>query len=346
MHILPELEEGGVERLMPVFANEQTAMGHTVTVVSAGGRLVSLLGEGVRHIEMPVHRKNLFIGLSCARRLAALVRDEGIDIVHAHSRVPAWIAYFIQKFAPRVKFIYTAHARFSSLNYGLWAVRQANGVTCVSNAVRTHLADWLPPKNPVRVIYNAPPGKVIQWTGSGDPDKKHLLFVGRVSDKKDPMTLVEALARQENKNWALDVLGDGPAMPQLKARIAELGLSDRIVLHGYSNETPQMMAACDLFLFPSLDEEGLPLVLIEILSAGAPVIASDISAVRELSVRDEADAAELLPVGDVDAWSRAIANFLAGTYAPSLRCRVQLPTPREMVAQIVDFYDDILDGSK
>lgn len=343
MHMLPELEEGGVERLMPVYANEQTRLGHTVTVVSHGGRLVSLLGPGVRHIELPVHRKNPFVGISCARRLASLVRREEIDVVHAHSRVPAWIAYFVRKFAPRVRFVYTAHARFSSLNYGLWAIGQADGVICVSDSVRRHLRDWMPKRNPVRIIYNAPPGKVTPWRGGAtDGAEKRLLFVGRVSDKKDPFTLVEALAALADRRWRLDVLGDGPAMPRLRERIAALGLEGRVHLHGFSNEVADMVANCDLFLFPSLDEEGLPLALIEVMASGAPVIASDISATRELAALPDGETGELLPVGDVDTWRSAIAGYLDGTYEPGLKLGVELPTPPEMVGQIVAFYEEIL----
>lgn len=341
IHILPELEEGGVERLIPVFATEQSKMGHDVTVISFGGRLVSLLPKEVRHIKMPVHRKNFFVGMSCARRIAALIRNEKIDIIHAHSRVPAWISYFARKFAPSVKFIYTAHARFSSLNYGLWPIGQADGVTCVSNAVRNHLSEWLPKKNPVRIIYNAPPGRVIPWGGGGTATKR-LLFAGRISEKKDPFTLVKALSGLKDEDWELDVLGDGPAMPDLKRLVAELELDGKVHLHGFSNEVPEAMASSDLFLFPSLDEEGLPLILIEALSAGTPVIAADISSVRELTVANENDARELLPVGDVAAWADAIGRYLSGEYAPSLSLKVHLPTRAEMAAQVTDFYREIL----
>lgn len=345
LHILPELEEGGVERLIPVYAKHQLARGHAVTVVSHGGRLVSTLPEGTTHLQMPVHKKNPLIILGCAARVAALAKKEKIDIVHAHSRMPAWVAYFAKKFAPKIKFIYSAHARFSTLNYGAKAIGRADGAICVSHSVETHLKTWLPPTAPVRVIYNAPPGRVIPWQGSGDAVDKHLLFVGRISDKKDPLTIVEALALSRNTHWVLDVLGDGPAMPMLKARIRELGLEDKIRLHGFSNDVPAFIEKCDLFLFPSLDEEGLPLTLIEVLSAGAPVIASDISATRELTQKKGSASDELLPVGDVERWHQAIESFLDGTSIPALKLQVKLPTPEKMVEQMTDFYREILKGA-
>ncbi len=343
MHILPELEEGGVERLIPVFSNGQSALGHEVSVVSYGGRLTSLLNPGVRHIRMAVHKKNPITIIACALHIARVVREEKIQIVHAHSRVPGWVCYFVRKFAPGVKFVYTAHARFSSMNFAsVWPVSQADGVTCVSNCVKDHFKEWLPEENPVRVIYNARPGKMVPWEGSGDPENKHLLFVGRISEKKGPDTLVQALSMIKNDNWHLDVLGDGPLMPKLKNQIKELKLEDKITLHGYSNKVPEMISRCDLFLFPSMDEEGLPLALTEVLYAGAPVIASDIAASRELAALEQTETGELLAPTDVAAWADAIAHFLNGTLTPKLKLAVHLPTESEMVGAMLDFYSEVI----
>ena len=338
IHILPELEEGGVERLIPVYAEGQIRLGHEVTVISFGGRLVPSLPPGTRHIKMPVHKKNPLVGMVCARRIAALAANERIDVVHAHSRVPAWIAYFTKRLYPHICYVYTAHARFSTLNYGMWAIKKADGVICVSESVCLHLANWLPPRNSIRVVYNAPPRPVLPWVGSGDSTRKHLLFIGRVSETKDPFTLVEALAKTNMRNWRMDVFGDGPAMKKLDDRIRGHGLTEKICLHGFSNNVPEIMARSDLFLFPSLDEEGMPLSLVEAVVAGVPTIASDIAATREL-MGNSSD--KLLPVGDVDAWRVAISRFLDGSDEPFLSPQVKLPSRTEMVEQIVTFYRDI-----
>lgn len=343
MHILPELEEGGVERLLPIFANGQSALGHDVSVVSFGGRLTSLLNPSVRHIEMPVHKKNPFTIIACALRIARIVRREKIQMIHAHSRIPGWVSYFVRKFASGVKVVYTAHARFSSMNFlSVWPVSQADGVTCVSHCVKDHFKEWLPKGNPVWVIYNAYPGKVVPWEGSGDPKHKHLLFVGRISEKKGPDVLVQALSAVKNGGWCLDVLGDGPLMPKLKNQVKELGLEDKITLHGYSDKVPEMISRCDLFLFPSMDEEGLPLALTEALYAGAPVIASDIAASRELASLEQAAAGELLAPTDAAAWAGAIAHFLDGTLIPKLKLAVHLPAESEMVGTMLDFYSEVV----
>ena len=74
LHILPELDEGGVERHVLMLSGQQQKEGHKVNVVSAGGKLVSQLAKGVSHIRFPVHRKNPLVGIYCAVRLASLLR--------------------------------------------------------------------------------------------------------------------------------------------------------------------------------------------------------------------------------------------------------------------------------
>ena len=66
MHILPELEEGGVERHVLMLSGQQREEGHEVYVVSAGGKLVSQLAKEVSHIRLPVHIKNPLVGMYCA----------------------------------------------------------------------------------------------------------------------------------------------------------------------------------------------------------------------------------------------------------------------------------------
>ena len=340
-HVLPELEEGGVERMVLLLAEAQSRSGMGVTVVSAGGRLVRQLPGAARHLTMPVHRKNPLTGLACAVFIARFAREQGVDVLHAHSRVPGWICYFARKFNPALKFVYTAHARLSA-NYGIWPLRRADAVISVSRNVRDHIRGHLPEHAPTPVIYNALPNRTVPWRGSRDATRKHLLLVGRLSEKKDPITVLEALARVDRDDWLLDVLGDGPMMGEVEATIRRLGLEGGVRLQGYSDGVPQAVADCDLFLFPSR-EEGLPIALMEALVSGAPALASDIPASRELV----ADAfsplpAGLLPPGDVEAWTAAIRGFLDGTFLPDLKCRIAIPSVEEMASQISDLYVKLL----
>ncbi len=79
------------------------------------------------------------------------------------------------------------------------------------------------------------------------------------------------------------------------------------------------------------------LSLAEALSAGMPVLSSDLPAVREIANGDG-----LLPPGDIDAWRNSIERFLSGERRPSLTLKVHLPTQQEMAEQVADFYCEVL----
>ena len=140
LHIVPEFEQGGVERYVIELSREQVSHGHQVSLATAGGKLEAELPREVEVIHLPVQRKNLFTGLYCVYRLAQKHRQW--DIVHAHSRVPAWITWWTSALTG-MPWIYTAHSTYS-LNAGLTPLKHAKGVICVSDAVRKHLADYLP----------------------------------------------------------------------------------------------------------------------------------------------------------------------------------------------------------
>lgn len=339
-HILPELDEGGVEQHVLTLANGLCARGHELLVVSAGGRLVSKLAPGIRHLILPVHRKNALTCFGCALRLAPVLRREKFDFIHAHSRVPAWIA-FVSRALCGVPFVVTAHARYS-LNAGLLPLSKADGAICVSHAVADHLSDWLPDSKRVSVIYNAGPKIAKARRGGNERGARQLLFLGRLTKKKGVSVLLKALARIKAEPWSLDVVGDGPEAGALKASAEELGLENRVFFHGHSDDPEGWITRSDLFLFPSLDE-GMGLSLAEAISAGIPVVASDLPALRELfGIRKDTPPARLPPnlvaPGDAEAWANALSRFLREGLPPAMKLAVGLPTPEEMAFLTERFY--------
>ena len=142
LHIVPEFQEGGVERYVVQLSHEQVNAGHDVILATSGGKLESLLPENVQVIHLPVHRKNLFTIIYSAHKLAGL---HDINIIHAHSRVPAWIAWRISSLK-KISWLMTAHAPYS-LNAGLLPLRHADGVICISESVKNHMRKYLPVNN-------------------------------------------------------------------------------------------------------------------------------------------------------------------------------------------------------
>ena len=332
VHLLPEMDEGGVERHVLWLATAQAAAGCDVLVVSAGGRLAESLAGGERgpkHLTLPVHRKNPFVGACCAFRLASLVRREGWDILHAHSRVPAWIAWWTSRLAG-VPWVVTCHALYTK-NVGLYPYRKADGAICVSDTVR----EWMRPFLPVNaaVIPNGLPAPGALWTPHAtDARVLRFCFIGRLTRIKGIADIIDAFCGLDAPGWSLDVVGDGPLLPELEDRVERSGLKDRIRFHGYREDTKTFLLSCDCFLFPSRSE-GAGLTLMTALAMGVPVLASDIPAAKEMGL----EASFLVAHGDVDAWVKALREAVSGARpVPSAAC--VWPTPEEAALRTIAYY--------
>ena len=300
IEILPELDIGGVERHVIDLSNELVKRGHNVMVVSAGGQMQAQLSDKVEHRKLPVHKKNPFTGWMCARKISGWIKDEDWQIIHAHSRVPAWIADWASSMAG-VPFIVTAHGYFG--NKKLWIYRpyrRASRVICVSNAVREEMKDCF--YENTQVVLNGLDEPKYKWSKPQKPPVK-FLFVGRLSPGKGLQDVLKAMPGV--CGWTLDVLGDGPMRGELEELTKSLGLSDKVIFHGYSDQADMFMANSSCLLFPSYIE-GMPLTLARAVQIGIPVIASDIAPVAEMAGSSEG----LLPAGDVAAWRNAIVDFI------------------------------------
>ena len=175
------------------------------------------------------------------------------------------------------------------------------------------------------------------WFTNGAP-----VFVaaGRLRPQKDFPTLLQALARVvQSRPARLLILGEGPERDRLEARVTELSLDEHVQLPGATSNPYAYMARATAFVLPSR-WEGLPTVLVEALSCGAPVIATDCpSGPRE--ILQDGRYGELVPVGDVTRLAEAMERALSGQLP---RPPVESWRPYELDV-VVDEYLDLLVGS-
>lgn len=329
LHIVPEFEQGGVERYVLRLAKEQLAQGHQIFLATAGGKLETQLPREVEVLHLPVQRKNPLTGLYCTFCLAR--KRKQWDIVHVHSRVPAWIAWWTSALTG-IPWIMTAHAIYS-LNAGIAPLKHANGVICISDAVKQHLAGYLPARTVV--VPNGVQKPTRFWEKKGFPDYPRFLFVGRLTRLKGLDTVLRALGQLKDRPWTLDVIGDGPQRAELEALTAELGLKERVTFLGFRDDVEAWMARSGCLLFPSY-HEGMGLVVLEALNVGLPVLASDLDPLRPLA------SGPLVPPGDVEAWHRAIEAVLGGRSASPLSAE-KLTTFEETVRKTEEFYREVLE---
>ncbi|HEY8416038.1 MAG TPA: glycosyltransferase family 4 protein [Thermaerobacter sp.] len=116
--------------------------------------------------------------------------------------------------------------------------------------------------------------------GTGDTgNATRLVMVARFEEPKDHATLLRALARVRSP-WQLELVGDGPRRPAVRALARELGLSGRVRFHGARGDVARVLAGAQVFAL-STRREGLPLAILEAMRAGLPVVASGVGGVPE-----------------------------------------------------------------
>ncbi len=153
VQLLPALESGGVERSTLEIAQALVEAGHRAIVVSKGGRLVPrLVALGATHVELDIGRKSLTT-FRHVRALRALFVRERADIVHARSRLPAWIGELALRSLPaatRPRWITTVHGLNSPSRYSAVMTR-GERVICVSGTVREYVLRHYPQVDPSRL---------------------------------------------------------------------------------------------------------------------------------------------------------------------------------------------------
>ncbi|SFO77087.1 Glycosyltransferase involved in cell wall bisynthesis [Geodermatophilus dictyosporus] len=140
---------------------------------------------------------------------------------------------------------------------------------------------------------------------------RRLLFVGLLVRRKGVHLLLEAMARAAlPPDVVLQVAGDGPERADLEATASRLGLQGRVTFLGFRTDVPRLLGEADAFVLPSAMEQQ-PLVLIEALGAGKPVVATDVGGVADMVT----GAGTVVPPGDVTALARALEELTTGDRA-------------------------------
>ena len=298
VQLLPALESGGVERSTLEIADALVRAGHRAIVVSAGGRLLpQLRAMGAEHITLDIGRKSLWT-LRHVRALRRLFSEQRADIVHARSRLPAWLGWWALRGmpeAPRPRFATTMHGLNSPSRYSAIMAR-GERVICVSNTVREYVLRHYPQTdaNTLRVIPRGIDPAAFPHAPSPDRaararvaalhpqlggDGPLLLLPGRGTRLKghaDALALLAAL-RDDGGDARLWLPGAREAaregyLAELEAEAAHLGIADAIALTPPTAEIATAYAAADLVLQLSCKPEAFGRTVLEALAVGRPVL--------------------------------------------------------------------------
>ena len=307
IQILPELNAGGVEGHVRDLAGFLASTGHESIVISNGGNMVAELEQrGVRHVTMPVHRKSLR-SLFQVRKLRAWLRSEKPDVVHAHSRVPAWIVWLaLRGMAPRTrpKFISTVHG-FYSVNAYSAIMTKGDRIIAVSESIRSYVQEKYPACDPSRIAviphgidptlyhpdFKPSDAWLAQWHHE-HPEligKKLLLLPGRITRLKGHSDFFQLISELKKSDQAVCGLIAGNTHPKKQAYLQELqqqannlGITNDIIFLGHRSDLRELMAVSDIVMALSQQPESFGLTVLEALALGRPVVGYDCGGVCEL----------------------------------------------------------------
>ncbi len=306
VQIIPELNEGGVERGVVELNREFVKKGIESFVISAGGKLENQINiAGGNHVKFDVCSKNIFTAFSRVKGLKKILKEIKPDIIHVRSRVPAWLVYFANK-KLNIKVVSTVHG-FNSVGFYSSIMQKSDAVICVSNSIKEYIQKhYKTSENKITVI---PRGidlelfnpKKIDETFIENfkkefnlKDKFIVSSVGRVTQLKDYETFIKAilLVKKEIPNIMGLIVGGVRSdkedyLNSLKSLIKELKLEENIIFTGSQSKIEQIYALSDVVISSSKKPESFGRAVAEAICMNKPVIATNHGGVKDIIIENE-----------------------------------------------------------
>ncbi len=306
------LEGGGVERHLKDLREGLAERGFRCIIAAACPS--AEIAAGRNYLHLPLYRadgRSKSIGglLRSLQRLHHLVRKEDLKLIHAHSRYAMFVAFLLRLMHPSLRPVYTAHTAFTDMRRFPFYPRE---VICVSQALAEMFAKYTAASSRRRlsVVHNGmalPPPRSSE-ADTWEHDMCSFLFVGRLVEQKGLHLLLDAAAQiKKSDRISIVIRGSGP-LEQSVIEAAEA--SDGILrFDGYHPDPFDDTGAFDALLFPSLQLEGQPYVILEAYAHSMPVLSNDLPAIQEL-VKDRITG-RVIHSQDADAWSAALREAAA-----------------------------------
>ncbi len=326
LQVLPKLDTGGAERVVIEICEAIRKTGHIALIAAEPGALsLAAQRSGAEIINLPLASKSPFTLRRNAKRLEKLIRARGVQLVHAHSRAPAWSARWATQ-ATYTPFVTTYHGVYgenSSLK------RRYNSVMAQGDrviAVSEYIADLIRSRyhleeSRLRVVLGGVDGVKFDPTivvgdrirrlardWGLDMSQPTILLPGRLTSWKGQKLLISALAKLRHTD-AIAILAGGNQgrdnyTASLIALAHNLGVADRVRIVGHNEDMPAAMMLADIIVNASTDPEAFGRTIVEAQAMGRIVIAADHGGARETILANETGF--LFPPGDATAFAAVI----------------------------------------
>lgn len=326
VQILPELNQGGVERGAVEFSRELVKRGHQSTVISAGGILAPQIEQdGGQHITLNVCSKNPLTFPLRVRKLQTTISKLSPDILHARSRVPAWLAWFANK-KLRIPFVTTVHG-FNSVSKYSEIMLKGDRVIYGSTSIKDYiLKNYTIDESKLRYV---PRGIDMDYFNPAKAEasfiqnfkqahhlegKKIITIVGRITEWKGHDCFIRALAQvQKEHPEVIGVVAGGvwhgkeEYLNELKKMAKESGAEIRFT--GSQSQIREIYALSNLVVSAaSTKPETFGRTAAEALAMDTPVIASAHGG--SLDILQDGINGFLFPPNDYDALAQKLFQAL------------------------------------
>jgi len=289
LQIIPRLDLGGGETMCEALCNELMKSGNEVKVVSLYHD-ETVICERLKKRGICVEYANKVKGfdLDVIRTIKKIIKDFKPDIIHTHlfALKYAILATLFQN----IKIVHTIHniakketswkdRRFNGLFYKIGKVYPV----ALSEEIKKTIVDEYGIKKVPIVVNGIDLSQCIAKTSYGISESIKIISIGRLSAQKNFGRLIRAFARfsKDNPNSELTIIGDGELMGELRNLSIELSVGKKILFLGLKDNVYPFLRDADIFCLSS-DYEGLPMVLIEAMGTGLPIVSTNVGGVSDL----------------------------------------------------------------
>jgi glycosyltransferase involved in cell wall biosynthesis len=360
LHLINGEHYAGAERVQDLLAAALPAFGYRAGFVAmkAGRFSTARQCRQAPLYELPMRGR---WDLSAARQVACLARQEGYRLLHTHTPRTAMIGRLASLAAglPMVHHVHSPAARDSTRPWrnrinaaverlSLW---RSPRLIAVSESLGRRLTEGGFAADRVTVVHNGVPCVEPALRCDGPRQTWTLGCVALLRPRKGIEVLLEALAilRREKLPVRLRVVGpfETPAYEaEIRGLTSHYALADAVDWAGFQGDIPRELERMDLFVLPSLFGEGLPMVVLEAMAAGVPIVATRVEGVPE-AIRDGIDG-RLVPPGSAEELARAVAGVVCGEVdwaawrASASARQAEHFSDRSMAAAVAKVYDRLL----
>lgn len=313
---------------------ELSKRGHEIHFITYNQPVrLELLSNNVHYHEVNVPEYPLFhyqpYELALSSKLVDMVKLHKIEILHVHYAIPhAYAAYMAKKMLEDlgiyIPIVTTLHGTDITLvgshpfykTAVTFSINKSDAVTAVSQSLKEDTLRLFDIKNDISVVYNFIDLEKYNHKFSdcqrgmmANEDEKIITHISNLRPVKRSQDVISIFYNiQKEMPAKLMLIGEGPEREQIEYRCQELGILDKVIFFGKSNEIDKILCFSDLFLLPS-QTESFGLAALEAMASGVPVISSNTGGIPEVNIHGVSGF--LSDVGDIDDMTKNALYILS-----------------------------------